>query len=149
MGKNRKVETRNQSLSNFTYSKPRNDMPLTHAISFCLSSYYHRSLNPKKLVETEFSRFPRKMTMARMIKMYKVPNNTSTPGLRPMTVADAPHVRVLLNEFLAKFDIAPIFTSDEEVTHWLVPVEGVVWSYVVEVGCYRKRGRFMVMSTDG
>ena len=36
-------------------------------------SYWHRSLNPKKLVEVKFSHIGQKMTIARMIKLYKLP----------------------------------------------------------------------------
>ena len=52
------------------------------------TTYWHRSLNPKKLVEVGFSSKPRDVPMARYIKSYKVPESTSTPGLRPMTNKD-------------------------------------------------------------
>ena len=48
------------------------------------TTYYHRSLNPKKLVEVGFSSKPANVPMARYVKMQKVPEQTSTPGLRPM-----------------------------------------------------------------
>lgn len=35
--------------------------------------YYHRSLDPKKLIEVQFSRLSRNMTMARTIKLNKLP----------------------------------------------------------------------------
>ncbi|CAG8549384.1 4381_t:CDS:2 [Ambispora gerdemannii] len=94
--------------------------------------YYHRSLNPKKLIDTNFSRLPNNMTLTRMIKKYKVPEETSTAGLRPMKSKDVPKVRVLLNEYMSKFNFVPIFKNDEEIRHWILPKEGVVWSYVVE-----------------
>ena len=34
--------------------------------------YWHRSLNPKKLVEIGFSRISERMNLARTIKLYKV-----------------------------------------------------------------------------
>lgn len=37
----------------------------------------------------------------------------------------------LLREYLAQFEMAPVF-SEEEVLHYLLPVEGVIDSYVVE-----------------
>lgn len=67
-----------------------------------------------------------------MIKNYKVPEKTSIPGLREMRVEDVPQVRVLLNKYLARFDFAPVFETDEDVKHWILPHEKVVWSYVVE-----------------
>lgn len=35
--------------------------------------YWHRSLNPKKLIEVKFSHLTRNMTVARTIKLYKLP----------------------------------------------------------------------------
>ena len=37
----------------------------------CLRGYWHRSLNPKKLIEVGFSHLGQRMTMARTIKLYK------------------------------------------------------------------------------
>uniref|UniRef100_A0AC34Q1A1 Glycylpeptide N-tetradecanoyltransferase n=1 Tax=Panagrolaimus sp. JU765 TaxID=591449 RepID=A0AC34Q1A1_9BILA len=39
--------------------------------------YYHRTLNPKKLIDTGFSALQPKMTLARTIKLYKLPEETS------------------------------------------------------------------------
>ena len=47
--------------------------------------YYHRSLNPKKLIETGFSHLPKNMTMERTIKIYKLPKKTKTSGLTELT----------------------------------------------------------------
>jgi len=46
---------------------------LASPFSFRLSPrrYYHRSLNPKKLIEVGFSRLQPRMTMARTIKLYR------------------------------------------------------------------------------
>ena len=71
--------------------------------------------------------------MSRVIKKFKLPAETATPGLRPMKSKDAPAIRKLLNEYMDKFNFVPVFKSDEEVRHWLLPKEGVIWSYVVEV----------------
>ncbi|KAJ3037314.1 Glycylpeptide N-tetradecanoyltransferase 2 [Rhizophlyctis rosea] len=97
-------------------------------ISTC--RYYHRSLNPKKLIETSFSHLGRNMTMARTIRLYKLPDTTSS-RLRPMTEADVPRVTYLLNKYLSKFTVAAHF-SEKDVAHWLLPVPGVVFSYVSE-----------------
>ena len=50
--------------------------------------YWHRSLNPKKLIEIEFSRLAPRMTMNRTLKLFRLPENTNTPGIRPMTTED-------------------------------------------------------------
>lgn len=62
--------------------------------------YYHRLLDPKKLIEVGFSRLQPRMTMARTLKLYKLPAETSTPGLRPMTPDDVPSAHKLLLEYL-------------------------------------------------
>ncbi|KAG2201399.1 hypothetical protein INT46_010393 [Mucor plumbeus] len=103
---------------------------LPKPVSTC--RYYHRSLNPKKLVECNFSRIPPKSTLSRMVKSYKVPEKTSTAGLREMRPEDASQVRILLNKYLQRFDFAPVFETDEDVKHWILPHDKVVWSYVVE-----------------
>ncbi|KAI9258161.1 acyl-CoA N-acyltransferase [Phascolomyces articulosus] len=94
--------------------------------------YYHRSLNPKKLVECNFSRIPQKWTLARMIKHYKVPDQTTVPGLREMRDQDVPQVQTLLNAYLSRFDMAPVFETEDDVRHWVLPHKDVVWGYVVE-----------------
>ncbi|KNC85039.1 glycylpeptide N-tetradecanoyltransferase 1 [Sphaeroforma arctica JP610] len=93
--------------------------------------YWHRSLNPKKLVDVRFSHLPASMTMQRMIKHYKLPTATVTPGLRPMEARDVPAVTEMLNTYLNKFVLHPIFTEDE-IAHWLIPKDEVVDAYVVE-----------------
>ncbi len=55
--------------------------------------YWHRTLNPRKLIAVGFSRLAARMTMARTIKLYKLPDEGQTPGLRPMTPEDVPQVR--------------------------------------------------------
>lgn len=94
--------------------------------------YWHRSLNPKKLVEVGFSRLGGRMTMARTIKTYRLPATPRIPGSRRMTKADVPRVAQLLRGYLSKFRLSPVFT-DEEVEHWLLPGDDdVVRAYVVE-----------------
>ncbi|XP_017979095.1 PREDICTED: glycylpeptide N-tetradecanoyltransferase 1 [Theobroma cacao] len=93
--------------------------------------YWHRSLNPKKLIEVGFSRLGARMTMSRTIKLYKLPESTVTPGFRKMELRDVPAVTGLLRNYLSQFVVAPDF-SEHDVEHWLLPTEGVVDSYIVE-----------------
>ncbi|RLN44557.1 hypothetical protein BBJ28_00012499 [Nothophytophthora sp. Chile5] len=93
--------------------------------------YFHRSLNPKKLIEVGFSPLPPRMTLAQTIKTLKLPMHTSTPGFRPMERTDVPQVAVLLKKYLSKFHLAVEFDEDE-VAHWMLPRVGVVSAYVVE-----------------
>jgi len=95
--------------------------------------YYHRSLNPKKLIEVGFSHLGPRMTMARTIKLYKVPDSPQLPGMRPMTPKDMPRVFELVTNYLRKFSLHPEFELDE-LAHWILPRENVVYSYVRENG---------------
>ncbi len=93
--------------------------------------YYHRSLNPKKLIEIGFSRLQNRMTMARTIKLYKLPESPQIPGIRPMVEKDVAAVTRLINEYLSKFSLHQHFTEDE-TRHWLIPRDVFVYCYVVE-----------------
>ncbi|KAG1048838.1 hypothetical protein G6F43_008800 [Rhizopus delemar] len=125
-----KEVTRRSHLENIFQAVYTAGAVLPKPVSTC--RYYHRSLNPKKLVECNFSRIPARSTLSRMIKQYKVPDETNTPGLREMRLEDVGEVRELLNKYLSRFDLAPVFETDEDVKHWILPHEKVVWSYVVE-----------------
>jgi len=102
---------------------------LPRPVSEC--RYYHRSLNPKKLIDVGFSHLGPRMTMARTIKLYKVPEVPQIPGMRQMRESDIPRVTELVIGYLKKFSLHPEFTADE-VGHWMLPREGVIYSYVRE-----------------
>jgi len=108
--------------------------------------YFHRSLDPKKLVEIGFSRIPPRMTMARMQKLYKLPEGTKTGRiegsntkednaggiasiLRPMVEEDVSSAHQLVTKHLKKFQLAIVF-SEEEFRHWFLPRSGVISTYV-------------------
>ncbi|KAK5638730.1 hypothetical protein RI129_013025 [Pyrocoelia pectoralis] len=93
--------------------------------------YWHRSLNPKKLIDVKFSHLSRNMTMQRTLKLYKLPDQPKTPGFRKMTLADVPKAHKVLQDYLKRFDLAPQF-SEEDFTHWFLPQNGIVDSFVVE-----------------
>ncbi|KAG5437233.1 hypothetical protein PCANB_001025 [Pneumocystis canis] len=108
---------------------------LPSPISSC--QYYHRSLNWQKLYAVGFCSLPKDSTIERQIQKFKLPEETSTPGLRPIAIQDLKQVSELLTCFLKKFELSQIF-SDDEVKHWLIPDENqsddkcTVFSYVVE-----------------
>ncbi|RSH79232.1 glycylpeptide N-tetradecanoyltransferase [Apiotrichum porosum] len=109
---------------------------------FATCRYYHRNLNPPKLVDIGFSPLPRGQTIARLVRQYAVGTATSTPGFREMVADDVPQVATLLRRYLARFPIMQTFSKDEDVMHWFISglgreengkrVEQVVWAYVVE-----------------
>jgi glycylpeptide N-tetradecanoyltransferase len=109
---------------------------LPKPVSTC--RYYHRAINWQKLYEIGFSPLPHGSKPAFQVRKYALPDQTTTRGLREMQAKDVPKVQKLLERYLKRYELAPVF-NEEEVRHWLLhdPAkvqEQVVWSYVVEVG---------------
>lgn len=106
---------------------------LPKPVSSC--QYYHRPLDWLKLYEVGFSSLSHGTTKACQIAKNHLPNETSTPGLRPMKVKDIDAVQELLERYLRRFDLNQAFTK-VEVEHGLVHRdtvnEQVIWSYIVE-----------------
>lgn len=116
-------------------------------ISTC--QYFHRPINVQKLVETGFSQAPPGMTTERMTKLNEIPASSATKpqpeGFREMEENDVTGVTELLNAYLSRFDLKPIF-SEEEISHTFLSGRGqgdyidgkpmrskqVLWAYVVE-----------------
>jgi len=93
--------------------------------------YFHRSLNPKKLIDIGFSRLQPRMTLSRTIRLFSLPEKPATPGIRPMGAADVAAGTRLFNSSLAGHQLK--CTMDEaEFAHWFLPREGVVSCFVVE-----------------
>ncbi len=76
----RRVNLKNQWQAIYTSGK---NLPTP----FCRSTYYHRSLNPKKLIEIKFSGLGPNQTLAMVKKLYSLPEQT-TLKLRPMVKKD-------------------------------------------------------------
>ncbi|XP_030406332.1 glycylpeptide N-tetradecanoyltransferase 2 isoform X3 [Gopherus evgoodei] len=93
--------------------------------------YWHRSLNPRKLVEVKFSHLSRNMTLQRTMKLYRLPDATKTSGLRPMEQKDIKAVQELINSYLKQFNLAPVM-DEEEVAHWFLPQDHIIDTFVVE-----------------
>ncbi|CAN6457042.1 unnamed protein product [Victoria cruziana] len=124
-----KEVTRRVHLENIWQAAYTAGVVLPTPITTC--QYWHRSLNPKKLIDVGFSRLGARMTMSRTIKLYKLPDSTATPGFRAMELRDVPAVTRLLKNYLSQFIVAPDF-DENDVQHWLLPKENVIDSYVVE-----------------
>ncbi|KAK4349838.1 hypothetical protein RND71_029151 [Anisodus tanguticus] len=124
-----KEVTRRVHMENIWQAAYTAGVVLPTPVSTC--QYWHRSLNPKKLIDVGFSRLGARMTMSRTIKLYKLPDQTVTPGFRKMEPHDVPAVTRLLRNYLKQFVVAPDF-DENDVEHWLLPKEGVIDSYLVE-----------------
>ena len=107
---------------------------LPKPVSSC--RYFHRSLDWLKLYEVGFSPLPSNSNKARQITKYHLPSSCSTPDLRAMQPRDIDGVQSLLEKYLNRFDMAPVYDG-HEVEHWLLhdeksAGEQVIWTYVVE-----------------
>lgn len=96
------------------------------------ATYYHRSLNPKKLIETGFSFLRKNMTLARTIKLYRVADKPQLPGFRKLVPADIPQVQKLYTEYMnAHCDMYKVM-DEEDARHFFTPVKDALNAYVVE-----------------
>lgn len=93
--------------------------------------YYHRSLDPKKLIEIGFSRLRHRMTLSRTIKLYRVETQTQVPGMRALEERDIPQATALLGNFLKQFSLHQTYNEDE-FRHWFMTRDDVVYTFVVE-----------------
>ncbi|EJD54664.1 N-myristoyl transferase [Auricularia subglabra TFB-10046 SS5] len=107
--------------------------------------YYHRLLNVPKLIDTGFTGIKQGMTVARMVRFFKLPSQPQLlhRGLREMANKDIPDVKAIWNQYMKRFGVVPVMTTDE-LRHLFLggigkgPVKDgrrdgqVVWSYVVE-----------------
>lgn len=71
------------------------------------------------------------MTMQRTIKLYKLPDQPKTKGFRRIQPKDMEETHKILDEYLKKFSLCPVF-SKEEFLHWFTPIEGIIECFVVE-----------------
>ncbi|CDU85152.1 glycylpeptide N-tetradecanoyltransferase [Plasmodium yoelii 17X] len=94
--------------------------------------YYHRTINVKKLIDVGFSSLNSRLTMSRAIKLYKIDDELNLKNLRLMKKKDVDQVHKLLNNYLSKFNIYVKFTK-EEIAHWFMPIQNVIYTYVNEV----------------
>ncbi|EMD38301.1 hypothetical protein CERSUDRAFT_113468 [Gelatoporia subvermispora B] len=113
------------------------------------TQYYHRCINIPKLVAVKFFPIPASMTVARLARLYKVPERPHLldSGLREMEERDVSQVGELFARYMRRFGMVPVFSLDEVRHHflsgmgegprdkdsWKSPREGqVVFTYVVE-----------------
>lgn len=99
--------------------------------------YYHRTLNPEKLLEIGFSAMPVGMSKETFFARYALPKDTKLEGLRLMEDKDVPSVGKLMRRYMRRFDMSARFT-DAEIAHLFLSGRGdhqqkqVTWTYVVE-----------------
>mmetsp|Transcript_4771 Transcript_4771/g.6298 ORF Transcript_4771/g.6298 Transcript_4771/m.6298 type:complete len:265 (+) Transcript_4771:846-1640(+) len=93
------------------------------------ATYWHRNLNPQKLLDVKFSSKPAKMTKSQYNKLHSLPRESVWPELRPMQSEDVPQVMSLINTYLSDVKVHIVFNEDE-IRHFMMPRDGVIYSYV-------------------
>ncbi|KAM9716178.1 glycylpeptide N-tetradecanoyltransferase 1-like [Menidia menidia] len=83
------------------------------------------------LMEVNYPGLRKNLSSPRALKFNRLPKGTKVLGLRPMTKDDIPGIHTLLQTYLSKFPLSPLL-SLQEVEHWLMPKENVIYTYVVE-----------------
>ena len=96
---------------------------------FAQTTYYHRNLNVKKLVDIHFTYLPHNINMARAKNIYKLPTELPINGYRQMEEKDVDQVHDLLANFEKQFKVHGYYDKDQ-VKHWFIPRKNVVYSYV-------------------
>lgn len=95
------------------------------------TQYFHRMLNPKKLIEIGFANLKPKWTINMMTKYYNLPLKHLTKGFRVMKNDDVGKVLDLFQCYNSKFNISQSFNI-QSILHWFLPRENIIYSYVVE-----------------
>ena len=94
------------------------------------TQYFHRMLNPKKLIDSGFSCVGPRQTMSSIIRSHHLKPNP-TGQWRPLRPADWVGASELLENYLEKFSLRMKFALDE-FAYWFQPRDQIIYSYVVE-----------------
>jgi len=95
------------------------------------AQYWHRSINVKKLIDVRFSSLPPNTPLNRQIRLLKIPDEPTISNISVMQQKHVPEVTQMLNDYLQKFKLWMHF-SEEEVEHFLLPRNKVIYSYVIK-----------------
>lgn len=71
------------------------------------------------------------MTLTRLIRLNKLPEETRIEGIRAMEEKDIPKIEPLLNNYLKRYKLSP-YLSEADIKHWLLPRHNVIYTYIVE-----------------
>ncbi|GIQ85129.1 myristoyl-CoA:protein N-myristoyltransferase [Kipferlia bialata] len=104
-------------------------VPVTAPV--CVANYYHRTLNALKLLETEFTYCPPRMSQREFVGRYRMPSTPRLTGFRPMTKKDMPQAQDLLQTYLRQFRFHPE-VSKRSFQHKFKHSPGVTQTYVIE-----------------
>lgn len=95
------------------------------------AQYFHRSLNPKKLIDIGFSGKPRDVTILQLKKKYALPSEPQQKGFIPMEQCHVESATALLLAFQQQKG-AQLYQkfSPEDLGHFLLPRKDIIETYV-------------------
>ena len=59
--------------------------------------------------------------------------STSSKNVLVIVVNSPLLILTISPQYLGRFDVIPVFQSEEEMEHWILPRQDIISSYVVEV----------------
>lgn len=101
---------------------------------FVTNHYMNRFINSKKLVETKYTNKPQNLNMKQFEKRYQLPEQSGIQiegQVRKMEKKDITAVLKLYKEQQEKYKMYYKFSQDD-VVHFMMPKDNVVWTYVIE-----------------
>ena len=96
--------------------------------------YYHRNLNPKKLIDVKFSALPPTHKLSTHIKLYSLPEKPTLKegySLRKAEEKDAKQIRALLMDHLKQYSLYTEY-SKKDCAHWFTHRDDIIECYVIE-----------------
>jgi len=121
--------TRRINLTGISQAVFTSNSKLHNDVTTC--RYYHRPLNPNKLIKTGFSVALSRQDVPDTADNYKLESKAQVPGIRVFERKDAEICWQMFTEYLKKFSLSQNY-SLEEFIHWFTPRDGVINTYVVE-----------------
>ena len=100
--------------------------------AFTKSQYYYRSINLKKLLDVQYTSLPNnKISIGNTLKKYELPDELQITGFRKMEEKDLEQIYELILLRNKKYKIYETLNK-EEIIHWLLPKNNIVYTYVLE-----------------
>ena len=104
--------------------------PLILPNALTKSTYYHKIINIKKMLDIDFISKPESISSKAFEKLFKI-NEIKSTNIRKLTVNDIDKCMNLYNNHYKKYKIYQIF-SKEEFKYKFIPVENVIDTFVLE-----------------
>ena len=121
--------TRRINLKNVWYGVYATYAYLPKPFSKC--EYFYRCIDLKKLIDTQFTSLPTKISLGKSLKNHELPDEPQISGFRKMTEKDIDQIFELIKKDRNKYKVYEVL-SREEIKHLLLPRNNIIFSYVLE-----------------